>query len=106
VRQGDDRKARGREQRLGLLGGGCAESAEACEPGARQSACLASRARLAQRIVGKVSKRYADMLDTFCSSANPLPSGRWTVVLTIDGRIAKQIDVLHRSSPPGTSSFG
>jgi len=58
------------------------------------------------RIVGKVSNRYADSLDTFYSSANPLPSGRWTVVLTIDGRIAKQMDVLLRSSPPGTSSFG
>jgi hypothetical protein len=47
-------------------------------------------------IVGKVSKGYADTLDTFCSSATTLPSGRWTVVLTIDGRVAKQMDVLLR----------
>ena len=48
------------------------------------------------RIVGKVSKRYADTLDTFCSSVTTLPKGRWTVVLTIDGRVAKQMDVLLR----------
>ncbi len=47
-------------------------------------------------VVGKVAKRYADTVDTFCRSSAPLPSGTWTVDLTIDGRVAKKMDVLLR----------
>jgi hypothetical protein len=47
-------------------------------------------------VVGKVAKRYKDTLDTFCKSGSPLPSGHWNVVLKIDGRVAKQMDVLIR----------
>ncbi len=44
-------------------------------------------------IVGKVERRYANTVDTFASSNAPLPKGVWLVVLTIDGRIAKQMSV-------------
>jgi hypothetical protein len=45
-------------------------------------------------IVGKVTKRYKDILETSVASASPLPSGHWSAVLTIDGRVAKKMDVL------------
>lgn len=47
-------------------------------------------------VVGKVAKQYKNTLDTFCKSGTALPAGRWNVVLTIDGRVAKQMDVLIR----------
>jgi hypothetical protein len=46
-----------------------------------------------RRIIGKVYKRYKDTIDTMVQSAAPLPSGVWLVTLTIDGRIAKKMDV-------------
>ena len=47
-------------------------------------------------VVGKVSKLYKDTLDTSVASANPLPPGHWSAVLTIDGRVAKKMDVIVR----------
>jgi hypothetical protein len=44
-------------------------------------------------VVGKVYRRYQNTLDTVASSGAPLPKGVWLVVLTIDGRIAKKMDV-------------
>jgi hypothetical protein len=42
---------------------------------------------------GRVYKRYKRTIDTFASYGKPLPSGTWNVVLKIDGRVAKQMDV-------------
>ena len=45
-------------------------------------------------VVGKVYKRYKDVLESSVSSATPLPSGHWAAVLKIDGRVSKKMDVL------------
>jgi hypothetical protein len=45
-------------------------------------------------IVGKVYKRYKNILETTVSSGSPLPSGHWSTVLKIDGRVAKKMDVV------------
>jgi hypothetical protein len=45
-------------------------------------------------VVGKVLKRYKDVLETTVASGAPLPSGHWSTVLKIDGRVAKQMDVI------------
>jgi len=44
-------------------------------------------------VVGKVYKRYRNTIDTFARSGSPLPKGVWSVVLSIDGRVAKRMDV-------------
>lgn len=44
-------------------------------------------------LVGKVYRRYRNTLDTYAGSAQPLPKGTWLVVLKIDGRVAKRMDV-------------
>jgi hypothetical protein len=44
-------------------------------------------------VIGKVDRRYANTIDTYARSSSPLPKGVWLVVLTIDGRIAKQMSV-------------
>ena len=46
------------------------------------------------RVIGKVYKRYKDTILTYARSKAPLPPGHWNVVLTIGGRIAKQMDVV------------
>ncbi len=45
-------------------------------------------------IVGKVYKRYKDVIETTVASGSPLPSGHWSTVLKIDGRVAKKMDVV------------
>jgi hypothetical protein len=45
-------------------------------------------------VVGKVYKRYKDVLETSVASATPLPSGHWAAVLKIDGRVSKKMDVV------------
>ncbi len=47
-------------------------------------------------VVGKVYKLYKDTLTTSVNSAAPLPSGHWSAVLMIDGRVAKKMDVIVR----------
>ena len=47
-------------------------------------------------VVGKVYKLYKDTLTTSVSSGAPLPSGHWSAVLKIDGRVAKKMDVIVR----------
>ena len=49
-----------------------------------------------RKVVGRIYRRYANIIDTYARSSSPLPKGHWNVVLTIDGRIAKQMDVLLR----------
>lgn len=46
-------------------------------------------------VVGTVAKNFKNTLDTFAKTKNgvALPSGTWTVTLTINGRIAKQAAV-------------
>jgi hypothetical protein len=44
-------------------------------------------------VIGKVYRRYANTIDTYASSGAPLPKGVWLVVLKIDGRIAKRMNV-------------
>ena len=46
------------------------------------------------RIVGKVYKRYKDVIETTVASGSALPSGHWSTVLKIDGRVAKKMDVV------------
>lgn len=48
------------------------------------------------KVVGKVYKLYKDTLTTSVSSAVPLPSGHWSAVLKVDGRVAKKMDVIVR----------
>jgi hypothetical protein len=45
------------------------------------------------RVVGKVYRRYKNTIDTYARSETALPKGVWYVVLTINGRIAKRMDV-------------
>jgi hypothetical protein len=45
------------------------------------------------RLIGKVAKRYKGTIDTYVRSGAPLPHGVWVAVLTIDGRVAKRMDV-------------
>ncbi len=45
-------------------------------------------------VVGKVYKLYKDTLTTSVSSGAPLPSGHWSAVLKIDGKVAKRMDVI------------
>jgi len=49
-------------------------------------------------LLGKVYRRYQSTLDTYVKSKSnePLVPGRWNVILTIGGRVAKQMDVLLR----------
>jgi hypothetical protein len=49
-------------------------------------------------LLGKVYRRYESTLDTYVKSKSnePLVPGRWNVILTIGGRVAKQMDVLLR----------
>ena len=44
-------------------------------------------------VIGKVDRRYANTIDTYASSTQPLPKGVWLVVLKIDGRVAKRMNV-------------
>jgi hypothetical protein len=44
-------------------------------------------------LVGKVYRRYENTLDTYARSSDPLPKGTWLVVLKINGRVAKRMDV-------------
>jgi hypothetical protein len=46
-----------------------------------------------RRVVGRVHRRYANTIDTYARSANPLPKGVWLVTLKIDGRTAKRMSV-------------
>jgi hypothetical protein len=46
------------------------------------------------KLVGKVYKRYKDVLETTVGSGSPLPSGHWSTLLKIDGRVAKKMDVV------------
>jgi hypothetical protein len=46
------------------------------------------------RVVGRVYKLYKDTLTTSVASGAPLPSGHWSAVLMIDGRVAKKMDVV------------
>jgi hypothetical protein len=50
-------------------------------------------------VVGHVCRRYQDVIETHAGAASPLPFGAWTVVLKIDGRVAKQMDVRLDSGP-------
>jgi hypothetical protein len=43
--------------------------------------------------IGVVDKTYRTFIDTFVVSSAPLPAGVWNVILTVDGRIAKQTSV-------------
>ncbi len=43
--------------------------------------------------LGVVDKKYGKTIDTFVKSGAPLPAGVWNVVLTVDGKIAKQTSV-------------
>lgn len=45
------------------------------------------------RVVGKVYRRYKNTIDTYASSPQALPKGVWLVVLKINGRVAKRMDV-------------
>ena len=44
-------------------------------------------------MIGRVYRRYRNTIDTYARSTAPLPQGLWNVVLRIDGRVAKQMDV-------------
>ena len=44
-------------------------------------------------VVGKVYRRYQNTIDTVASSGQPLPKGVWLVVLKVDDRIAKKMNV-------------
>jgi hypothetical protein len=46
------------------------------------------------RVVGKVTKRYKDILETSVASAQPLPAGHWVAVLKFDGVVSKKMDVI------------
>jgi hypothetical protein len=46
-----------------------------------------------RRVVGKIYKRYKNTIDTYAMSKQPLPTGVWLVVLKIDNRIAKRMNV-------------
>jgi hypothetical protein len=50
-------------------------------------------------IIGRVCRRFEDTIDTHAGSGDPLPSGTWNVLLKIDGRVAKQMDVRLVSGP-------
>jgi hypothetical protein len=43
--------------------------------------------------LGVIDKKYGKTIDTFVKSGAPLPAGVWNVVLTVDGRVAKQTSV-------------
>jgi hypothetical protein len=43
--------------------------------------------------LGVIDKKYGKTIDTFVKSGAPLPAGVWNVILTVDGRIAKQTSV-------------
>ena len=45
-------------------------------------------------VVGKVTKRYKDILETSVASAKPLPAGHWAAVLKFDGIVSKKMDVI------------
>lgn len=45
------------------------------------------------KVIGKVYKRYKNTIDTYAKSGQPLAKGVWLVVLKIDGRVAKRMDV-------------
>jgi hypothetical protein len=47
-------------------------------------------------VLGKVYKRYKNVLLTYARSGAPLAYGTWLVTLRIGGRIAKQMDVVLR----------
>jgi hypothetical protein len=51
------------------------------------------------RVVGHVCRRYQDVIETHAGATSPLPVGIWKVVLKIDGRVAKQMDVRLESGP-------
>jgi hypothetical protein len=46
-----------------------------------------------RKVIGKVYRRYKNTIDTYARSGQPLPKGVWLVVLKIDGRVAKRMDV-------------
>jgi hypothetical protein len=45
-------------------------------------------------VVGKVTKRYKNILETSVASAKPLPAGHWAAVLKFDGVVSKKMDVI------------
>jgi hypothetical protein len=49
------------------------------------------------KVVGKVTKRYKDILETSVASASPLPAGHWAAVLKFDGIVSKKMDVIVES---------
>jgi hypothetical protein len=51
------------------------------------------------RVVGHVCRRYQNVIETHAGATSPLPVGIWRVVLKIDGRVAKQMDVRLDSGP-------
>jgi hypothetical protein len=46
------------------------------------------------KVVGKVTKRYKDILETSVASTQPLPAGHWAAVLKFDGIVSKKMDVI------------
>lgn len=46
-----------------------------------------------RKVVGKVFRRYRNTIDTYARSDVALPKGIWLVVLKIDGRVAKRMNV-------------
>ena len=50
------------------------------------------------RVIGRIQRRYKNRIDAFVKSDAPLPNGHWVVVLKVDQRIAKQMDVILRGT--------
>jgi hypothetical protein len=44
-------------------------------------------------VVGIVHRAYDDTIETYARSATALPAGTWTVLLKVDGRVAKRMAV-------------
>jgi hypothetical protein len=45
------------------------------------------------RLIGVIDHRYKASLDTFVRSGTALPSGAWTITLSVDGRVAKRAEI-------------
>ena len=56
------------------------------------------RMQMLQPEIKEIQRRYKNRIDAFVKSDPPLPNGHWVVVLKVDQRIAKQMDVILRGT--------
>ena len=50
-------------------------------------------------VVGTVRRAYDDTIETYARSPTALPAGTWTVLLKVDGRVAKRMAVRLSDGP-------